>query len=217
VTAVKDQGACGSCYAFSTTAAIESAVLIRSRGAVVLNLSEQQIVSCTGPGSGYGNNGCGGGYMDTPFDYAIANGGLCSEAVFPYTSGQRGAVPNCLRCVPLLESRLRARVQVPSRNDAAFADRLMQQPLATAVYVNSDFQYYASGVYSGSCDGTPNHAILAVGFGVDKVSKVPFFRFKNQWGATWGEGGYVRLARGAAYGALGQCRIFTQAFYPVLA
>lgn len=87
VNAVKDQGQCGSCYAFSAAAALESAFAISKN--VHTNLSEQNIIDCTSTNFGYNNGGCQGGYMDTAFNYIVKNQGIDGEVDYPYTTSVR--------------------------------------------------------------------------------------------------------------------------------
>lgn len=188
VTPIKDQGQCGSCYTFSATGAIEAAVFIKT--GTLYSLSEQQLVDCTSSGSVYGNAGCNGGWMDSCFAYVLANGGLCSEAAYPYIALQH---PSCsTTCSIVSASRLTGFVDVPSSNLAAFKAALAQRPLAVAVVAGSSYwQFYSSGIVPGSAPCTVvDHAVLAVGFSVSGN----YVRLKNQWGTSWGEAGYIRLS-----------------------
>jgi C1A family cysteine protease len=105
-------------------------------------------------------------------------------------------------------------VDVVTRSDSALLSAVLRQPVAVAVEADQHvFQFYASGVLTGLCAARVNHAVLLVGFG--SQGSVDYWTVKNSWGAGWGEAGYVRLARGAAYNAgAGQCGIYTRPTYP---
>ncbi len=213
VEAVKNQGACGSCYAFSANAAIVSAVAIKY-GAAPVPLSEQQQVDCS---SLYGNAGCGGGWPTNSYNFAIAKGGSCSEAAYPYTA----VASTCLACAAPV-SKITSYVNLPSNSRASVESALTTQPLAVAITASaSSFQFYSSGIYAdtgcaAAASNTVNHAVLLVALGTTS-SGVPFYTLQNSWGSAWGEAGRIRFARGSAYDPAGICMVQSYPSFPVAA
>lgn len=197
VQKVKDQGQCGSCWAFSTIGALESALAIKAGTKdQVPNLSEQELVDCS---TSYGNLGCNGGLMGFGYDY-ILDHHVNTEEAYPYV----GRDMTCRTdSVGEGETGISRCVRVPPNTDG-LTDALSDQPVAVAFYVNLGFQFYFGGIFDPwFCNGQPNHAVLAVGFEAN-VSK-PFYKIKNSWGAGWGEQGYFRMAIGKK--AAGTCNI----------
>ncbi len=184
VTPVKDQGNCGSCWAFSTTAALESNVLI-TKGAFS-NLSEQILVSCSGAGS------CSGGYIDKASNYFI-NTGIPDENFYPYTA-TNGSCANAITGWQNYTDQISNWywVSVSSPTVDTLKTWLNNYgPLVTTMNVYTDFYYYSGGIYSyttGSYVG--GHGVLLVGY--DDTNQ--YFIVKNSWGTGWGESGYFRIA-----------------------
>lgn len=183
VTPVKNQGRCGSCWTFSTTAALESYLLIRAPSAVVPDNAEQLLLSCSGAGS------CAGGWPTMVSAY-IARTGVPPEPYFPY-EGTNG------RCTDARAGWQEAAAKIGSyagvaKTVAALKHALVQHgPLPTTFSVYQDFYSYKSGVYSyatGKFIG--RHAVLIVGY--DDAERC--FIVKNSWGEGWGERGYFRVA-----------------------
>ena len=201
VTAVKDQMMCGSCWAFSTTGAIESAWAI-AKGDLV-SLSEQQLVDCSWK---FDNYGCNGGLMDSAFQYVIHNGGIASEASYPYV----GEDMTCKKLKSKLhEAKIRGFADVTSNDSNALASAVAQQPVSVAVDATI-WQFYQSGVLDSSLCGTElNHGVLAVGYDMGEG----YWIVKNSWGAEWGENGYIRLT---IEEGLGTCGVQMYASYPVV-
>jgi len=186
VQAVKNQAQCGSCWAFATTGALESAYAIYKK-VKVPSISEQELVDCSGD---YGNMGCNGGLMSFAYDYILEHK-INTEAKYPY----KGVDQECNKKLsdhgPYT---IKGCVQVDSNVKGLIAS-LRKQPIAIAFYVQDDFFDYKSGVYNPSdCDSQPNHGVLAVGFKLD--AKIPYFYVKNSWGEDWGSKGFFQIATG---------------------
>jgi len=205
VTPVKNQGQCGSCWAFSTTGSIEGAWFLAT--GQLVSLSEQQLVDCS---TAEGNQGCNGGIMDKAFEYVIKNGGICSEGEYPYMAQNS----NCTVCKPV--AKIHSYVDVQPNNDTALMFAVAQQPVSVAVEADGlDWQFYFGGVVTDSCGTNLDHGVLVVGYGNDTQAG-PYWKVKNSWGQTWGEDGYIRLGRGAKFDPNGECGILMQPSYPVV-
>lgn len=191
VTPVRNQGSCGSCWAFAAAGALESYTLIKnSLAGQDLNLSEQVLVSCSGAGN------CGGGYIGSASNY-IRDKGLPAEACFPYTATNNACGSACYTYQSdAYRIQSWAYVTTTSVNVEAIKNALVTYgPLVTTMDVYGDFFSYRGGIYSyasGSYQG--GHAILLVGY--DDTAQC--FKAKNSWGAGWGEAGFFRIAYSAA-------------------
>jgi C1A family cysteine protease len=109
-------------------------------------------------------------------------------------------------------------VDVAINSDAAMMSALAQQPVSIAIEADeSTFQLYKSGVFTDTCGANLDHGVLAVGYGTDSATGQPFYKVKNSWGSSWGEGGYIRLVRDATLNSgAGQCGILAAPSYPTL-
>ena len=207
VTPVKNQGQCGSCWAFSTTGSTESAWSISKNESV--SLSEQQLVDCSGA---EGNQGCNGGLMDYGFQYIINNNGLTTELNYPYTAKDGTCNKQKSSNIASTISKFR---DVPTNSELALMTAIAQQPVSVAVEADqSVFQLYSEGVMTGKCGTNLDHGVLAVGYGT--LNNQDYWLVKNSWGADWGFQGYILLGRGAKYGEKGQCGIQMDPSYPVV-
>jgi C1A family cysteine protease len=205
VTPVKNQGQCGSCWAFSTTGALEGIEFISS--GQLVSLSEQELVDC----SKNGNYGCSGGFMETAFRWIIQNGGLCKGADYPYTAHD-GTCKNAT-CTSVPQSKIVGYKEVPRNNEVQLQAAVAQQPVSVAIEADQPaFQFYKSGIFSQPCGVNLNHGVLAVGYGVQGTT--PFWIVKNSWGAYWGDKGYIYLIRGTSTTSPGQCGIAIEPSYP---
>jgi KDEL-tailed cysteine endopeptidase len=213
VTAVKDQGQCGSCWSFSTTGALEGAYYVKY--GTLVSFSEQQLVDCD---NGLRlNHGCNGGLMDSAFDWISSNNGLCSESAYPYVSGTSTTAGSCQKsCSQVTGSKINKHVDITPNSDTSMMTALSQQPVSIAIEADQkDFQLYKSGVFTGVCSTNLDHGVLVVGYGAD--NGLDFYKVKNSWGSSWGEDGYIKLGRGSQYNdGSGQCGILMEASYPVL-
>ena len=206
VTPVKNQGQCGSCWAFSTTGAIEGAWKI-SKGELV-SLSEQQLVDCS---TRYGDFGCNGGLPDNGFEYAIDNS-LCSESDYDY-EGKNGAC-DATNCTPIVE--ISDCIDVKSNNQRALKSAVSMQPVSVAIQADTVlFQHYSSGIITDAKCGTDlDHAVLIVGYGTEDGTD--YWLVKNSWGPEWGDDGYVKILRTDSCDDIGICGIAAQPSYPVV-
>lgn len=210
VTPVKNQGNCGSCWSFSATGALEGVYQINK--GTLLSFSEQELVSCNiGPLS---NHGCNGGLMDYAFSWIQDNKGLCTESDYPYTSGttsQNGDCKDHSSCDQPITLTGQGYKDVTKNSDDALMSALMLNPVSVAIQANQPaFQLYKSGVLTGTCGANLDHGVLAVGYGTDASAGGDYYNVKNSWGTSWGENGYVRIARGGNYNSgKGQCGILS--------
>jgi len=201
VTPIKDQGQCGSCWAFSTTGSVEGCHFFGTKNLV--GLSEQNLVDCS---QAQGNEGCNGGLMTDAMDYIKANG-IDSEASYPYTA-QDGT---CAFNPANVASHETGYTNVASGDENALQQSVYQGPTSVAIDASqSSFQFYTSGVYSDpNCSSSQlDHGVLAVGWGSD--SGTAYWIVKNSWGTSWGNNGFIWMARNAN----NMCGIATMATLP---
>jgi C1A family cysteine protease len=183
LTPVKDQGACGSCYAHSTSSQMEAALAIATN-TQAMPLSREQLKNCAP-----GNPGCGGGSPSAMFTYAASNP-LTSEALLPYVAGPQGT-PTCATPIPAAVFKDAGYTAV-ANNEVAFAAALANGPVAVTVCAGT-WDNYMGGVFTNcaaSC--SVDHAVLLVGYGTDPTLG-DYFLIQNSWGTWWGEKGFIRL------------------------
>ena len=206
VTAVKNQGQCGSCWSFSTTGALEGAYFIKTGRQV--EFSEQELVSCDKV-----DQGCNGGLMDNAFKWIEDKGGLCSEDSYPYDSGQ-GQSSSCHTCKAVNGSRVINYVDVQNSTDA-LALAVSKQPVSIAIEADKlSFQFYRSGVYKANCGTNLDHGVLLVGYGTE--NGLDYWLVKNSWGPSWGDQGYIKILKEDNPKNGGECGILLSASYPEL-
>lgn len=218
VTPVKNQAKCGSCWTFSTTGALEGAMKVAGREMVPL--SEQELVSCdTGM---LGGHGCRGGNPSQAMGW-VKSYGICSETDAPYKCSDQDS-EECKNVVCMKTSCKAVLkgggflhpgditgVSHVGTTEQALEAAVSGQPVSVAIEADTKvFQLYQSGILDGkACGNQLDHAVLAVGYGVDGDKK--YWKVKNSWGNVWGEAGYIRLARGNPDG--GECGIRLMASY----
>ncbi len=190
VSPVKNQGSCGSCWAFAVTAGLESQAMIGTNGTQV-DLSEQILVSCSGAGS------CSGGYTSSASNY-IRDYGLPAESCFVYTATNNSCSNACAdwqagqaTLYSIKGWHTATTLSYPDRVQGIKNALYTYGPVIASFYVYNDFYSYRSGVYSyttGSYVGA--HAVLIVGYD----DTLQAFIVKNSWGTGWGEAGYFMIA-----------------------
>ena len=201
VTGVKDQGACGSCWAFSTTGSLEGAHFVAT--GELLSFSEQQLVSCNKTSI---NQGCNGGFQDEAYKYYEDGAKAELESVYPYPSGNYGYDGKCLydEASTTAVTVSNYTCVTPSQVDQMKA-AVANQPTAVAIQANMPcFQFYHSGVMDNqNCGTNLDHAVLAVGYGTDAATGKDYWLVKNSWNTSWGDKGYIKLAMDDSDGACG--------------
>ncbi|KAK1133260.1 cathepsin L1-like [Acipenser oxyrinchus oxyrinchus] len=204
VTRVKNQGTCGSCWAFSATGALEGQYF-KKTGRLV-SLSEQNLVDCTEEYK-YRNCGCHGGFVNIAFQYVIDHG-ITSEQSYPYT--EKDDKP-CRYTEQLKVTSISGFKRTDYKDEKNLRDAVgTVGPISVSVDA-STFKLYKSGIYfNKTCTQSVNHAVLAVGYG--KEGNDTFWILKNSWGLDWGERGYMRLAKDKD----NHCGIANQAIYPII-
>ncbi|XP_062378402.1 procathepsin L-like [Sardina pilchardus] len=203
-TDVKNQGACGSCWAFSVTGALESHYCIKHGR--LPSLSEQQLVDCSRP---YGNHGCNGGWMNSAFQYVIDNGGIDTEASYPYEGKDR----NCRFTAAGVAVTCSGYADVTPQGDESALQYYVanQGPVSVAVDAKNFHNYHSGVFYDSYCSSSQiNHAVLVVGYGTEGGRD--YWLVKNSWGTSWGEGGYIKMSRNQG----NQCGIASYASFPII-
>jgi C1A family cysteine protease len=192
VTPVKNQGSCGSCWAFSTTGAMEGAHFIKTKS--LLSFSEQQLVDCSTK-----NNGCNGGSMDLAFTFLQSNFAEL-ESVYPYT-GKDGTCTEASKAKTTVETTSHA--DVARNSSTALKASIAVGPTSVAIEADQRaFQMYKTGVLTGTACGTNlDHGVLAVGYGTE--SGEDYYLVKNSWGSGWGEKGYIKIGVSSGAGVCG--------------
>jgi len=206
VTSVKDQGQCGSCWTFSATGAIEGAWAI-AKGDLV-DLSEQELVDCA-TGISYGSHGCNGGQMEGAFKFVIENG-QCSLSSYPYTAKDG----TCQKCSSV--AHITSCSDVKPNDQVSLKAAVAQQPVAVAIEADTRyFQSYSGGILtSSSCGTSLDHGVLTVGYGEENGQK--YWLVKNSWGTSWGDKGYVKIARSDSTNDAGICGIAMDPSFPTV-
>jgi cathepsin L len=212
---IRNQGFCGSCWAFTVISVLEAHYEIHSaKGGPVRHFSPQQVVDCTpNPHACGGQGGCNGATVELGFDWVMKNG-LASEDEVPYMAetgtcskgahqdgsykkgqkemtGEKNAAAQTGALIGMVGYHT-----LPSNEDPPLAEAVMKHgPVGVAVAANGWFAY-SKGVFDGCrAGGVLNHAVTLYGYGKDKDTDVPYWLIRNSYGKNWGESGFIRLKR----------------------
>jgi len=205
VTPVKDQGQCGSCWAFSAIASLEGQHFKQS--GKLVSLSEQNLVDCS---SKYGNQGCNGGLMDQAFQYIQNNKGIDTEESYPYTARDG----KCKFNAATVGATDAGFVDITAGDEDELTDAIANVgPISVAIDAShTSFQLYHSGIYNEKQCSPYNldHGVTAVGYGSN--AQGDFYIVKNSWADVWGDQGYIMMSRNKQ----NQCGIASSASYPIV-
>merc|ERR1711934_898011 len=198
VTQVKNQGQCGSCWAFSTIGGLEGAWEIGT--GTLTSMSEQQLVDCS-----KANNGCGGGNMETGFQYEKGVN-VATESSYPYTA-RDGSCKSSGDTTGIPKGGITGYKTVGTSTQSLMS-AIQQNPVSVAIEADQNaFQGYSGGIIKSGCGTNLDHGVLAVGYD----SSHGYFLVKNSWGASWGDAGYLKIGTSGNV-----CGIHSQPSYPVV-
>ncbi|XP_025885620.1 cysteine proteinase COT44-like [Solanum lycopersicum] len=204
VAPIKDQGTCGSCWAFSTVAAVEGINQIAT--GEMITLSEQELIDC----DRMYNDGCNGGLMDYAFQFIISNGGINTESHYPYNGIDHicDLVQKNAKVVSIDD------YEVVAANEKALKKAVAHQPISVAIEASGRaFQLYSSGIFTGNCGTQLDHGVVVVGYGTE--NGVDYWIVRNSWGTNWGEDGYIKMERNIEDTNSGKCGIAMEGSYPI--
>merc|ERR1712151_484444 len=217
VTPVKNQGQCGSCWAFSATEAIESQMILKTGAKYDFTLSPQQVASCS-PNSGtYGCLGCNGGFTEGAYEYVKSAPGLANGFYIPYQQSLTQS-ENTMACPKSKVNQITGEYEELSGSYAqvsgykyavkpctsgscadqdlkGLAAPLEQTPLSVCVNAGVWNDYTGGVLTSAACGSmgadSQDHCVMAVGF--NSTAATPYWIVRNSWATTWGDQGYIYL------------------------
>jgi len=211
VNPVRDQGQCGSCWAFATTANAESVWAIST--GQLLDLSEEFLVDCA-TGTGYYNMGCNGGQPDSAFKYMI-NNGQCSESSYPYKAGVTKTAGTCQKCsaAPVHYSGC---YDVAPKDQVSLMAAVAKQPVVIAIEADTRyFQSYSGGILDSTACGTNlDHAVEIISYGSE--NGIDYWTVRNSWSSSWGEQGYIRIKKTSSTNDIGICGVAAEPSFLVV-
>ncbi|KAM8708761.1 hypothetical protein ACLKA7_015690 [Drosophila subpalustris] len=200
VTPVKNQGKCGSCWAFAAVATLEGQHFLR--GGHLVELSEQNLLDCS-----TSDHGCNGGLASRALSYIRRNHGIDTARSYPYKARQQ----HCHFKKSYIGARVRSVAYVRRGSESALAAAVAAKgPIAVSIDA-SHLHHYKRGVLRKTCRKRSNHAVTVVGYGRDSRDG-DYWLVKNSWGRRFGEHGYVRMARNYH----NMCHIASRPLYPIV-
>ena len=186
VTHVKNQGSCGSCWAFSAVGCVEGAHFVNTSKLVAL--SEQELLDCE-----LTSMGCNGGWAQVALEWAKK--GVMNETAYPYKAVKGTCAFDESKVVAKVTNIYGIMPNMPSKMQENI---VAHGPISISLDATK-FHAYLGGIMNGTdCSKiTANHAVLLVGWGVEASTGTKYWIIKNSWGPTWGENGYIRIVRGS--------------------
>ena len=203
---VKNQGQCGSCWAFSTTTVVET--FMRNNNFTVERLSEQQLVDCSKE-----DYGCNGGLMHTALEYIINNKGLLENKNYPYKATTQNCSSNTNNTPNAIGSNITDYEYIIPKSIVDMKKSVLQSPVAIAIDANNlYFRFYKEGVIDvpNNVSHNLNHAVTLVGFDYDE--KGMYWIIQNSWGKEWGDNGFCKVRAKPGDGTL-MCQLY--GVYPI--
>lgn len=189
ITSIKDQGQCGSCWAFTTTALLEAGEIIREGKFSPIDLSEQNLIDCDDK-----SFGCRGGRVDWALTYVEKNKGIDTEDSYEYEAETKEC--RFFEAESMIKDLSNYDLKREMDEESLKAELVYNTPLAITINVDDDFGHYSGGVYNSPyCSSDPsmaNHAVLLIGYGEEDGQR--FWLIKNSWGDWWGEEGFGKIA-----------------------
>jgi len=184
---IRDQGQCGSCWAFATVGLLEALWQLKNNKQLSDDLAPQQLVDCDTT-----SNGCNGGWIQGPIQYLLKDKYMDFETEYPYTAKDG----TCYQDNVTNHSDILTKGLKMSWSAESVHSILLDGAVGTSVQVTSEFCMYRTGVLNTQCTGWPNHAVVIVGYGLE--NNVEYWLVRNSWGASWGDKGYIKIQRNDA-------------------
>ncbi|KAF7846704.1 hypothetical protein BT93_L3897 [Corymbia citriodora subsp. variegata] len=204
VGSIKQQGLCGSCWAFSTIATVET--LLAIKGGRMVDLSEQQLIDCNTD-----NGGCKSGSEIEAFRY-MERAGIASEEKYPY-KGVKGECNGRATFFP--EATIQGYYAIPV-SEHYIEMAVAAQPVTAGVDSDTDeFRNYKGGIFTGPCGQNTDHSVAIVGYGRSNSEHLDYWLIKNSWSEDWGEKGYMRIQRRSGIRE-GVCGINLETAYAIM-
>ncbi|XP_047314462.1 cysteine proteinase COT44-like [Impatiens glandulifera] len=207
VSPIRNQGQCASCWAFSAISTVESINQIVT--GQLIDLSEQELIDCDRSV----NTGCKSGRQVNAFKFITSNGGIDTEKDYPYLEAD--GTCNATKMKSKVVSIDGYEEILPRNNENSLKKAVAHQPISVGIEAyGKAFKNYVSGIFTGICGTSLDHAVVVVGYGSEKG--LDYWIVRNSWGSKWGESGYLRIQRNNFPGGIGKgkCGIAMFASYP---